>query len=668
MMDAMIVAARSVHFASAILLFGGLLFVLAVATPVWRDAGRVIPQHGRRHLPRALVYGACTLAASVISGVVWLAGEAAIMSGTPLAQAINADTIGLVLGRTEFGRLWVLRFVLALALGALLLSIGRSADEKRRLRIAVGAVLVAAAYLASLAWAGHAAAGQASGRYVQIVSDVVHLLAAGAWLGALPGLVFLLGGAQPLETTTRMVRRFSTLGAMSVSALVLSGLGNSWYLVGTVPALVGTDYGQVLLMKLALFAAMVALAAVNRLSLTARLKVQDPSSPEALRSLRRNASLEIAAGIIVIAIVGVLGIKVPAAHQSPVWPFDYTLSWQAAQQSFAAGAAVILAGIGACGAVGVAVSGVLRNRLRVAIAGLGAITAGAATCIWLLAVPAYPTTYAEAPIRYSTDSIVRGASLYTQSCSVCHGPHGRGDGPAALSLSTVPTDLAAHASGHRVGELFWWIAHGIPRTPMPGFAPRLSDAEIWDLVQFLRAQSDAEAATALSNHVQPWRSAIVAPDFTFELAGQGQESLSQQRGISITLLVLYALPESLPYLRALAAETPAFGETGVRVIAMPLSETAPSADAGPRSDGGSIVAITSANVTTAYAMFARQDIDAPSAAPATVTFLIDRQGYLRARWIGVPDSLPERMAEAIDQAELLRRERQRAPLPAGHAH
>ena len=107
------------------------------------------------------------------------------MSGTPLSQAINADTVGLVLGKTEFGRLWILRFVLAMALGALLLSIGRSANEQRRLRIAVGAVLVAAAYLASLAWAGHAAAGQGSGRYVQIVSDVVHLLAAGGWLGAL---------------------------------------------------------------------------------------------------------------------------------------------------------------------------------------------------------------------------------------------------------------------------------------------------------------------------------------------------------------------------------------------------------------------------------------------------------------------------------------------------
>ncbi|TMH05410.1 MAG: cytochrome c, partial [Betaproteobacteria bacterium] len=73
-----------------------------------------------------------------------------------------------------------------------------------------------------------------------------------------------------------------------------------------------------------------------------------------------------------------------------------------------------------------------------------------------------------------------------------------GDGPAAPSLPIVPADLAAHGSSHRVGELFWWIAHGIPGTPMPAFAPGLSDPEIWDLVQFVRAQSDAAAATGLT--------------------------------------------------------------------------------------------------------------------------------------------------------------------------
>jgi putative copper export protein/mono/diheme cytochrome c family protein len=663
-MDAMIVAARTVHFASAVLLFGELLFALAVATPIWRDAGRAALERRQRLLPLALVCGAWALAASVMSGVTWLAAEAAIMSGMPIAQAISDDTIGLVLRGTVFGRLWIWRLGLAVALGALLLAIGRSASERLRLGVALGAVLVAAAYLATLAWAGHAAAGP----QVHMVSDVVHLLAAGAWLGALPGFVVLLRCAQSLEVTAQVARRFSILGMVCVGALVVSGLGNAWYLVGDVPALIGTDYGRLLLAKVGLFAAMVALAAVNRFSLSVRLRGQDPLNLWALRSLRRNTTIEIAAGIIVLAIVGLLGIMVPAAHRSPVWPFDYTLSWQAAEQSFGVGMAVVVAGMVACVAVGAAIGGVLRSRLRLGIGALGAIAAAAATCAWLLAVPAYPTTYAASPVSYTTDSIVRGATLYVQSCGVCHGLYGRGDGPAAASLPIMPTDLAAHASSHRVGELFWWIAHGISRTPMPAFTPRLSDAEIWDLVQFLRAQADAAAATTLTDHVQPWRSAIVAPDFPFELAGQEQQSLRQRQGNPITLLVLYTLPRSLPYLRALAAETGTFGEIGARVVAIPLSGAANSTDPEPGGDVESIVAIAPADAIAAYAMFARRDVDVADAGAVQVDYLIDRQGYIRARWIGVPDSLPNRAAEIFDQAELLRRERQRAPSPSGHAH
>ena len=667
-MDAMIVVARTVHFASAILLFGELLFALAVATPVWRGAGGASPGHRPRLLSLVLACGAWALAASVISGAAWLAAETAIMSGTPIAQSLSGDTIGLVLGRTLFGRVWVWRFGLAVVLAALLLAIGRSAGESRRARIAMGAVLVAAAYLGTLAWAGHAAAGQLSGPYVQIVCDVVHLLAAGAWLGALPGLVFLLGRAQPLDVTAQVARRFSTLGVVSVGALVASGVGNTWYLVGDVPALIGTDYGRLLLAKIALFAAMVGLAAVNRWSLTVRLQARDPLNVRALRSLRRNATMETAAGVIIVVIVGVLGVMVPAAHQSAVWPFDHTLSWQAAQQSIGVGTAAVMAGSVACVAAGVALSGALRKQWRLGTAGIVATAVAATILAWTLAVPAYPTTYAASPTRYTTDAIVRGAGLYAQNCGACHGPNGRGDGPAATSLSIMPTDLAAHASSHRVGELFWWIAHGFPGTPMPGFAPRLSDAEIWDLVQFLRAQSDAVAAMTLTNRAQPWLAAVVAPDFTFELAGQGQQSLRQPQGEPITLLVLYTLPQSLPYLRALAAQTSAFGEIGLRVVAIPLSGTVNGTNVESGGDGGSIAAITPPDAITVYAMFARQDVDAANAALVQADYLIDRQGYVRARWIGVPDSPLTRAAETFDQADLLRRERQRAPLSAAHAH
>ena len=95
--------------------------------------------------------------------------------------------------------------------------------------------MIAAAYLGSLAWAGHAVAGAELGDFDQIVADVVHLLAAGAWLGALPALVYLLDGTHALDSVAQATRRFSNLGMASVCVLVVSGLINAWYQVGDVP-------------------------------------------------------------------------------------------------------------------------------------------------------------------------------------------------------------------------------------------------------------------------------------------------------------------------------------------------------------------------------------------------------------------------------------------------
>ena len=102
---------------------------------------------------------------------------------------------------------------------------------------------------------------------------------------------------------------------------------------------------------------MVALAAINRsVAHRAARILTIPRIVAALRSLRRNATMEIAAGMIVVAIVGLLGTMVPAAHQSPAWPFAFTLSWQAAQHDRSGvGAGVVAAGIVACVAAGAAI-------------------------------------------------------------------------------------------------------------------------------------------------------------------------------------------------------------------------------------------------------------------------------------------------------------------------
>jgi putative copper resistance protein D len=155
--------------------------------------------------------------------------------------------------------------------------------------------------------------------YLHLGSDVLHLTAASAWIGGLVPLALLLGavrchkGLASLELDA--VQRFSTLGIASVATLILSGVINAWILVGSFRGLVVTGYGQLLMLKLAAFAVMLVFAALNRFALTPQLaSPSDDARQGALRALSRNTMIEIALGLSIFALVGVLGTLHPAAH------------------------------------------------------------------------------------------------------------------------------------------------------------------------------------------------------------------------------------------------------------------------------------------------------------------------------------------------------------------
>jgi putative copper resistance protein D len=214
-----------------------------------------------------------------------------------------------------------MRFLLALVLGTLLVVCFRGDRHQgaARWRVAAGwsAVVVAGALLASLAWVGHAVAAPRDERALRLAADSVHLLAAGGWVGALPGLAMLFAasltaGVSSIAFAARAARRFSCLGMVAVFVLLVSGTVNTWFLAGDVTEWAATPYGRLLLAKLTLFVAMVALAGANRARLTPRVAAGDAS---ALRALVRNATLEAAAGLAVVAIVGVMGVTVPPAHR-----------------------------------------------------------------------------------------------------------------------------------------------------------------------------------------------------------------------------------------------------------------------------------------------------------------------------------------------------------------
>src|SRR5512146_2456055 len=86
----------------------------------------------------------------------------------------------------------------------------------------------------------------------------------------------------------------------------------------------------------------------------------------------------------------------------------------------------------------------------------------------------------------ATDAIVdRGQMLFHQSCELCHGPKGKGNGPMSTSLPIKPADLSSdHVQSQTDGALFWKILSG--RGMMPSTQSTLSDEQRWAVIDYIR--------------------------------------------------------------------------------------------------------------------------------------------------------------------------------------
>lgn len=638
---------RAVHYTTLFMATGALAFSAFVAVPSFpRSGGPAAFDAAARRQHRLVVVAAVT---ALITAALWLVAETQSISGRSLAAALSPALLAQVLGATVFGQVWLIRFAL---LAALAIAV---AVPPTRAREFAGIALGIAA-TATLAFAGHAAAADSVTR----AGDMIHLVLGALWLGSLPPLADLLGAAArgPAAATAimaRCCRRFSGLGTLCVTGLLATGLLNAWSLVGSIPGFIGTGYGRLLGIKIALVLVMVALAAVNRRELTPALAGAAEPAQRAARRLARNALLEFGLGVLVLVDVGALGIAVPATHDQVIWPLPVIWSLGAlashplGQVVAVAAALLALAGVAALG------RGTLgaRHRLRW-LAGGGALVLGAlAVAGNVLAEAAVPTVYATSPLPYSTSTIAAGARIYADQCLSCHGPKGYGDGEAAASLPVKPADLARQHVGHHTdGTLFWWVTHGKGESAMPAFEGVLDPLARWQALAYLHALHDAETARGFAGAVDPAQR-VPAPDFAFERAGAGQETLSAERGREDVLLVLYTAAQSDRRLDVLAKAEGALDSAGLRVVAVPMAEPARA---------GTIFAPPDATLAAIYELYCGHD---DGAEPGHMEFLIDRWGYLRARWQGDGASPDGLMALVIAMAE----EPEPPPLASGgHSH
>jgi putative copper resistance protein D len=269
--------------------------------------GAVFVSFGTVLLSATLASGAQPFRLRALARLQWsalAAAPAALLLWGALVTAEMAQTNGFaatiavmpaMLRGTEFGHVVLLRL-------ALLASTAFALAAQWR----VGAALFAGLAVALQAAHLHALAMH-PGASLLLAAEVLHVLAAAGWVGALPALLILVAGAPPTQAAA-VARRFSPLGIASVLALAGSAALQAWALIGSWAALFATPYGRVCLAKLILFAALVALAARNRLGLIPRLAAGQAKSAQ---GLARSISVAAVAGAVLLVLASTLGVLAP---------------------------------------------------------------------------------------------------------------------------------------------------------------------------------------------------------------------------------------------------------------------------------------------------------------------------------------------------------------------
>jgi putative copper resistance protein D len=297
---------RLVQFAGAMILFGSSLFLI-YALPRKGPGSGVELDWPRKVLAWS---AGVVLAASVVG----LLAHTSILAGS-VREGMTASSLSAVMTTMSMGPSTVIRAGAAsLALAALA---RRVSHATWWLCGGLGAVICA-----SFAWMGHGAATEGAPGLLHLSADILHTLAAGAWIGALVAFFLLLRPRAPSVTLDGVLHRalhgFSGVGTGLVAVIVATGLVNSWFLVGAarISGLWTTPYGQLLSLKLVLFVSMLVLAAANRFRLTPALGAAiDGGQPrvQALDALRRSLLIETALSILVLGLVAWLGTLAPVS-------------------------------------------------------------------------------------------------------------------------------------------------------------------------------------------------------------------------------------------------------------------------------------------------------------------------------------------------------------------
>lgn len=656
MIETLAAACRLVAFGSAAWIIGATCFHSWCVPAGLRSAA--VPSG------RVLLIAAALLATGH-SGLIW----AQTLTLGPLGGNAT-DWRDLVMG-THFGQVWLLRAGVAGTLLSLcaLVAVTRPIPGTRW-----GCAIAAAIYLGLAPWGGHAAGAESP--WQVLPPNVVHILAVSVWFGALPSWLLAVKAyarkdtaALPTAALSAALRRFSQLAMGLMLLIVLTGVWLADLYIDSEGDLLGTRYGWLVVGKVSLLA--FALLFANRLRsrfLPTLVMLDDDVVPRARAALAlRLVGVELGAASGVLLCAAWLAQTTPALHE-PLpnwwlpfrWSFDATWPDSSLQVWFlGAIAALILAGFAA--------SWRRRETLRIPAALLA--VAAASVLAWAFAVPAYPDSFRRSQVPYLTQSVASGRELFVEHCASCHGAGGLGDGVLAAKLPKPPANLSEpHTALHTAGDMYWWLTHGIPESGMPGFGTVLSEDDRWDLINFMRTFSQGFESRVMRASIVPGQAWLGAINFYIEGA-PGPTELKGYRDAHNVLLVFLGGPDAEGRARTLAVANPELQSRRTQVLAVPLGD-----DHLPADLPYPVLRAGAADVWSAYELLARTvgDRGLPDRLGMDWThaeFLIDRFGYVRARWIAQDDAVgwadPAKLYPHLDR---LNAEPRLRPPPDDHIH
>ncbi len=292
------VAIRWLQYGALLAVIGVVAFPLFVLPRLRRDASGIeFPDlHGQ--IARMGLFATLLLGASALMR---LLAQSYALHGATLTP--DVAMLGTLLRVTLWGHAWLLE-VVAILIALVVLARARTRQRGAWLLLAVTAGAMAVA----MALSGHAAAATTPLR-LAVISDALHVVGAGGWLGGL--LVLLIVGvpaarrvAAPAQwrAVGRLVNAFSPTALVFAGLTAITGVFGAWLHISSVAELWETRYGQVLLLKLAVLSVTAGVGFYN----WRRVQPMLATDPAATRRLQRGATAELCIGLVVILVTAVL--------------------------------------------------------------------------------------------------------------------------------------------------------------------------------------------------------------------------------------------------------------------------------------------------------------------------------------------------------------------------